>query len=208
MMQRRQVVQGLLGSGALAALGGCAGTGGGVPSKAKVVVIGGGFGGATAAKYVRVFSDNRIDVLMIEPNASFVSCPASNLVVGGSRTLAELTSPYDGLRSAHGVTIVRDQAASIDAARKTVKLAGGAEIRYDKLVLSPGVELMFDDVAGLRAAHAEGRVLQAWKAGAETMAACSRSRSPKRPTAARPAHTNARVWWPATSRPRSPSPRC
>jgi sulfide dehydrogenase [flavocytochrome c] flavoprotein chain len=170
MMQRRQVVQGLFGGGALAALGGCATGGGGVPSKAKVVVIGGGFGGATAAKYVRVFSENTVDVVMIEPNASFVSCPVSNLVVGGSRTLAELTSPYDGLRSAHGVTIVRDQATAIDAAKKTVKLAGGAEIRYDKLVLSPGVELMFDDVAGLRAAHDEGRVLQAWKAGAETVA--------------------------------------
>jgi sulfide dehydrogenase [flavocytochrome c] flavoprotein chain len=170
MMQRRQMVQALFGGGALAAFGGCAGTGGGVPSKAKVVVIGGGFGGATAAKYVRVFSDNRISVLMIEPNASFVSCPGSNLVIGGSRTLAELTSPYDGLRSAHGVTIVRDQATAIDAAKKTVKLAGGAEVRYDKLVLSPGVELMFDDMAGLRAAHAEGRVLQAWKAGAETVA--------------------------------------
>jgi sulfide dehydrogenase [flavocytochrome c] flavoprotein chain len=169
MMQRRQLLQGLLSGGTLAALGACASSGG-VPSKAKVVVIGGGFGGATAAKYVRVLSDNQIDVVMIEPNASFVSCPVSNLVVGGSRTLAELTSPYDSLRSAHGVTIVRDQAAAIDAAKKTVKLAGGAEIRYDKLVLSPGVELMFDDVAGLRAAHAEGRVLQAWKAGAETVA--------------------------------------
>jgi sulfide dehydrogenase [flavocytochrome c] flavoprotein chain len=170
MMQRRQVVQGLFGGGALAAFGGCASTSGGVPSKAKVVVIGGGFGGATAAKYVRLFSDNRIDVVMIEPNASFVSCPISNLVVGGSRTLADLTLPYSGLRSAHGVTIVRDQATAIDAAKKTVKLAGGAEIRYDKLVLSPGVDLMFDDVANLRAANAEGRVLQAWKAGAETAA--------------------------------------
>jgi sulfide dehydrogenase [flavocytochrome c] flavoprotein chain len=152
MMQRRQLVQGLFGGGALAAFGGCAtGGGSGVPSKAKVVVIGGGFGGATAAKYVRVFSGNAIDVVMIEPNASFVSCPVSNLVIGGSRTLAELTSSYDGLRSSHGVAVVRDQATAIDASKKTVKLAGGAEIRYDKLVLSPGAELMFDEVAGLRA---------------------------------------------------------
>ena len=168
-MKRRQLVQGLLASGSLAALGGCA-TGGGTPASAKVVVIGGGYGGATAAKYVRLLSDYKLDVVLIEPNRSFVSCPISNLVVGGVRQMADITSSYDALRSKHGVIVVHDMVASIDAAKKTVKLAGGPEIRYDKLVLSPGIDLMFDSIQGLRAAHAEGRILQAWKAGPETMA--------------------------------------
>ena len=168
-MKRRQLVQGLLAGGSLAALGGCA-TGGGTPASAKVVVIGGGYGGATAAKYVRLLSDYKLDVVLIEPNRSFVSCPISNLVVGGVRQMADITTPYDALRSKHGVTVVHDMVASIDAAKKTVKLAGGPEIRYDKLVLSPGIDLMFDSIQGLRAAHAEGRILHAWKAGPETMA--------------------------------------
>ena len=168
-MKRRQLVQGLLAGGSLAALGGCA-TGGGTPASAKVVVIGGGYGGATAAKYVRLLSDYKLDVVLIEPNRSFVSCPISNLVVGGVRQMADITTPYDTLRSKHGVTVVHDMVASIDAAKKTVKLAGGPEIRYDKLVLSPGIDLMFDSILGLRAAHAEGRIVQAWKAGPETMA--------------------------------------
>lgn len=167
-MKRRELVQGIVAGGALAALGGCASTGG-TPASAKVVVVGGGYGGATAAKYVRLFSDRSLDVVLVEPNRSFVSCPMSNLVVGGMRRLADVTTPYDGLRR-HGVTVVHDSVAAIDATKKTVRLASGAEIRYDKLVLSPGVELMFDGIAGLRQAQAEGRILQAWKAGPETEA--------------------------------------
>src|SRR5687767_1403479 len=145
-MKRRELVQGLVAGGALAALGGCAAPGG-TPASAKVVVVGGGYGGATAAKYVRLFSERSLDVVLVEPNKVFVSCPLSNLVVGGVRRLSDLTTPYDGLRR-HGVTVVHDSVASIDAAKKTVRLAGGPEIRYDKLVLSPGVELMFDSVTG------------------------------------------------------------
>jgi sulfide dehydrogenase [flavocytochrome c] flavoprotein subunit len=167
-MQRRQLVQGLFAGGALTALGGCASMRG-TPSSAKVVVVGGGYGGATVAKYVRLFSERSLDVVLVEPNRSFVSCPISNLVVGGARQLSDITVPYDGLRK-HGVTIVHDTVASIDLAAKKVRLAGGPEIRYDKLVLSPGVDLMFDGVEGLRQAHADGSVLQAWKAGPETVA--------------------------------------
>lgn len=171
-MKRRELVQGLMAGGAWAALGGCATTGattGATPSSAKVVVIGGGYGGATAAKYVRLLSDNSIDVVLIEPNRSFVSCPISNLVVGGVQQLSDITTPYDGLRK-HGVTIVHDTVTAIDPQKKTVNLAGGPVIRYDKLVLSPGVDLMFDGVQGLRQAQASGEILQAWKAGPETVA--------------------------------------
>ena len=168
-MKRRDLIQAGLATGTLLTLGACA-TSPAVPTSAKVVVIGGGFGGATAAKYVRLLSDQQIDVVLIEPQASFVSCPVSNLVLGGTRTLADITMGYDTLASRHGVQWVRDEAAAIDADKKTVTLASGASIRYDKLVLSPGVELMFDEVQGLRAAQASGQILQAWKAGPETLA--------------------------------------
>jgi NADPH-dependent 2,4-dienoyl-CoA reductase/sulfur reductase-like enzyme len=161
----------LLGAGALGlvSLAGCASPGA-VPAKARVLVVGGGYGGATAAKYVRLFSDQKIDVVLVEPNDAFVSCPISNLVIGGSRSLAEITVPYGALASRHGVRVVKDMVASIDPARKVAVLASGPTIAYDKLILSPGVELMFDGVQGLRAASAEGRILQAWKAGPETVA--------------------------------------
>jgi sulfide dehydrogenase [flavocytochrome c] flavoprotein subunit len=151
----------------LLGLGACATS---IPSRAQVVVIGGGYGGATAAKYVRMLSDHRIDVVLIEPNEAFVSCPMSNLVIGGSRQMADITTPYSGLSRRHGVRVVRDFARAIDTQRKTVTLAGGAAIGYDKLIVSPGIDLQFDAIQGLQAANASGQVLQAWKAGAETVA--------------------------------------
>ena len=157
-------------SAALSLLGlaGCASTA--VPSKAKVVVIGGGYGGATAAKYVRLLSDYKIDVVLIEPQAAFISCPISNLVLSGGKQIADITTPYTGLSKNHGVTLVKDMASAIDTAKKTVTLAGGATIRYDKLVVSPGIELIYSSIAGLQEAQASGQILQAWKAGAETLA--------------------------------------
>jgi sulfide dehydrogenase [flavocytochrome c] flavoprotein subunit len=168
-MKRRQLIHAGLAGAGLLALGGCAGFGA-LPRHARVVVVGGGYGGATAAKYVRLLSDRRIDVVLIEPNAHFVSCPISNLVVGGVKSIDEITSPYDRLGSVHGVRVVRDRVARIDATAKTVALDGGHSLRYDKLILSPGIDLMFDAVEGLHAAHEAGRIVQAWKAGPETLA--------------------------------------
>ena len=169
-MQRREW---LLGAGALGftALAGCASTAGGtLPAKTRVLVVGGGYGGATAAKYVRLFSDQKIEVVLVEPNDAFVSCPISNLVIGGYKTIADITTRYDGLAKNHGVRVVKDMVAAIDPAKKVATLASGPTIAYDKLILAPGIDLMFDSVQGLRAAQAEGRILQAWKAGAETVA--------------------------------------
>lgn len=168
-MKRRSFVSAAVAAGALGSFAGCASTGG-TPSKARVLVVGGGFGGATAAKYVRLLSDQKIDVVLVEPNSSFVSCPMSNLVLGGSRTLADITSPYDGLEKRHGVKRVNGFVASIDAKAKTATLATGETIAYDKLILSPGIDLMWDQVEGLQKANADGKVLQAWKAGPETLA--------------------------------------
>jgi len=172
---RRDVLlsAGALGLAACAADSGApltATAGGRVPSRTRVLVVGGGYGGATAAKYVRLFSANTVEVVLVEPNDAFVSCPISNLVVGGHKTIADVTVRYDSLARNHGVRIVKDMVASIDAAKKVAVLASGPTIAYDKLVLSPGVDLMFDSVAGLRAASADGRILQAWKAGPETVA--------------------------------------
>ena len=169
-MQRRQFVQTLGAGSAVAGLGGlagCASTGG---SSAKVVVVGGGYGGATAAKYVRLFSDQGIDVTLVEPNAAFVSCPISNLVIQGSKTIADVTTPYDNLSKRHGVKIVRDMVTSIDAEKRTVKLAAGGELPYDRLILSPGVDFMWDTLPGMGKAEAKEKVLHAWKAGAQTVA--------------------------------------
>lgn len=168
-MKRRNFVQASLALGTLGGMVGCATTGT-IPSRAKVVVIGGGYGGATAAKYVRMLSNYKIDVVLVEPNASFVSCPISNLVLGGSKSMADITTPYDNLSGKHGVTRVRDMVSGIDASKKTVTLAGGATIGYDKLILSPGIDLTWNSIEGLQAANASGQILQAWKAGPETLA--------------------------------------
>jgi sulfide dehydrogenase [flavocytochrome c] flavoprotein chain len=167
-LQRRSFLQ---TSAALSLLGlsACASTSA-IPKSAKVVVIGGGYGGATAAKYVRLLSDNKIDVVLIEPSDAFVSCPISNLVIGGSKQLADITTPYTGLTKNHGIRIVKDRVTSIDATKKSVTLAQGSSIAYDKLIVSPGIDLNFAAVTGLQEANQAGQILQAWKAGPETVA--------------------------------------
>jgi NADH dehydrogenase FAD-containing subunit len=169
-MKRRSFVKGSLALGSLGTLSlvGCATND--APASAKVVVIGGGYGGATAAKYVRMLSNYQIDVVLVEPNTNFISCPISNLVIGGSKSMADITTSYDKLSSKHGVKVVKDYVTAVDASKKTVTLSNGGNIRYDKLIMSPGIELMFGTIEGLQAANASGQILQAWKAGPETAA--------------------------------------
>lgn len=153
-------------AGSLGLMAGCA-TGASGP---KVVVVGGGYGGATAAKYLRLWSDYGINVTLVEPNAAFVSCPLSNLVLGGSKQLSDITVPYDNLARRHGVNVVRDMVTAIDADKRLVKLAGGSELPYDRLILSPGVDFMWDTLPGMGKAGAQDKVLHAWKAGPQTVA--------------------------------------
>jgi sulfide dehydrogenase [flavocytochrome c] flavoprotein subunit len=169
-MQRREFLKVAAGLGSTAALAlpGCATTAGG--TSGKVVIVGGGYGGATAAKYIRMWSNGGIDVTVVEPNVEFISCPMSNLVLGGSKDLAYLTVTYDNLSRRHGVKVVRDTATAIDTDKRTVRLAGGGELPYDRLILSPGVDFMWDKVPGLNNADAQSKVLHAWKAGAQTVA--------------------------------------
>lgn len=137
-------------------------------SAGKVVVIGAGYGGATAAKYLRMWSNGTIDVTLVDPGEAFISCPISNLVLGGSRTMADITVSYAGL-DRHGVRRIRDTATAIDAAKKQVRLASGTTLPYDRLVVSPGVEFMYDKLQGWNPAAAN-TVLHAWKAGPQTVA--------------------------------------
>jgi sulfide dehydrogenase [flavocytochrome c] flavoprotein chain len=130
----------------------------------RVVVIGGGWGGTTAAKYVRL-ADPSIEVVLLEPNKEFVSCPFSNLVLSGQRTIESLTFSYDRLR-AHGVRVLHETATMIEPDARRVQV-GGDSLPYDRLIVSPGVEFQWDQVEGLAAA--QDRVLHAWKAGPQTV---------------------------------------
>ena len=149
------------------ALAGCASTPSG-PSLGRVVVIGGGFGGSTAARYLRMWGGN-VDVTLVERNPLFVSCPISNLVVGGFRQMADITRGYEGL-SAMGVKVEQGDVTAIDAAAKKVRLASGAELGYDRLIVSPGIDFMNEQVGGLAAAFDSGRLVHGWKAGPQTVA--------------------------------------
>jgi len=132
---------------------------------ATVVVIGGGFGGATAAKYVKLGLP-RAQVTLVEPSAQFVTCPYSNLVLGGLRTMNSITFGYSAL--AKRVSLARDAASSIDATRRLVKLQGGKTLLYDRLIVSPGIDFRWGAIAGYDESAIE-KMPHAWKAGPQTV---------------------------------------
>ena len=134
----------------------------------RVVVVGAGFGGATAAKYLRMWSDNKIEVVLVERNSIFVSCPMSNTVLGGSRTIGDLTQNYDALKNRYGIKLIQGEVNAIDPDKKTVMLANG-HLTYDRLIISPGVDFMFDKIEGLSAKVTDESIPHAWKAGAQTV---------------------------------------
>ena len=134
-------------------------------AKPKVVVVGGGPGGATVAKYVA--KDGGIDVSLVEPAKRFTTCFHSNLYLGGFKTWEEITHSYDKIAKAYGIRHVRQMAAAVDREKKTVKLAGGTVLPYDRLVLAPGIDLKFDSVPGW-SEEASRKLPHAWQAGAQT----------------------------------------
>jgi sulfide dehydrogenase [flavocytochrome c] flavoprotein subunit len=166
-LNRREFLKWMAASGGAAAAAGCAGTDAG-PGAAKVVVIGGGYGGATAARFVKLWAPD-IDVTVVERNTEFVSCPISNLVLAGNTQLSSISMGYDALRQ-RGIRIVRDDAVAVDPAARQVRLAGGNTLAYDRLIVSPGIDFIYDQIPGLQSADAQSRVLHAWKAGAQTAA--------------------------------------
>jgi len=135
-------------------------------SGGRIVVVGGGFGGATAAKYAKL-ADPSLSVTMVEPSREYVTCPYSNLVLGGTRQMADITHGY-GKLAGHGVTVVHDRVSGIDAAGKTVRLAGGRSLGWDRLIVSPGIDLKWDAIEGYDEA-AVGFMPHAWKPGEQTM---------------------------------------
>ncbi|MBM3396374.1 MAG: NAD(P)/FAD-dependent oxidoreductase, partial [Betaproteobacteria bacterium] len=147
----------------------------GVPAIARamgqhnVVVIGGGYGGATAARYVMRWGGPKFRVTLIERNSQFVSCPLSNLILGGSKSLADITRTYNGLRK-ELVMVNHNEAVAIDPAAQVVKLGNGSSVNYDRLIVSPGVDMQWDQVPGMGSAEAQEKILHAWKAGPQTLA--------------------------------------
>ena len=167
LMKRRDFLKVGAAAGAISALYGCAGGG---KASGHVVVVGGGYGGATIAKYLRMWSEGGVQVTLIERNPSFISCPISNLVIGGSKTMEDITVSYDGLKNRWGVRVIQDEVAAVDAAKKTISLKAGGSMSYDRLVLSPGIDFMWDEIPGLKSAEAQSKILHAWKAGPQTVA--------------------------------------
>lgn len=138
------------------------------PVHGRVVVIGGGYAGATAAKYLRLWSRGGIQVTVVEPRAQFVSCPLSNLVLGGSKGINDLTFGYDMLKSHHGIEWVNDEVVAIDAEAKRVQLVEG-ELSYDRLIVAPGIDFMYEQLPMLSSPEAQLAVPHAWKAGTQTV---------------------------------------
>lgn len=134
---------------------------------AHVVVIGGGSGGATAAKYLKRFSPE-MQVTLIEPTATYYTCYGSNWVLGGHATMDDIAQTYGTLSDRHGVTVLQDTVTEINPERRSVTTAGGETLTYDRLVVSPGIDFRYDAVPGITAADAE-RAPHAWKAGEQTV---------------------------------------
>ncbi len=167
-MNRREFLRsssGLMTASLATSLAGCASV---RESGQRVIVVGGGFGGATVAKYLRMWAP-QIQVTLIEREAAFVSCPFSNLVVSGYRSLDDLTVGYGGLEKNWGVRVVRAEATAVDADKKQLRLAGGEALPFDRIILSPGVDFMYEQIPGLNNTAAQARVLHAWKAGPQTL---------------------------------------
>ena len=134
--------------------------------KARVVVIGGGVGGATAAKYLAKGSE-RLDVTLVEPNARYTTCFFSNLYLAGLRSLESLTHGYETVAQRYGVNVVHDSVTAIDPVGKTVALEGGAKLPYDRVVLAPGIAFKFGNIEGYDETATQ-IMPHAWTAGPQT----------------------------------------
>ncbi|PAU78573.1 cytochrome C [Halomonas salipaludis] len=164
-VSRRQVLKGLGAASSLPLISGFApafATG----SDGRVVVIGGGFGGATAAKYLKRANPS-LSVTLVEPARTFYTCPFSNLFLGGLREMSKIAHGYDELRDRYGVEVVHSMAQDIDPDGHSVSLANGDTLHYDKLVLSPGIDIRWNALEGYDEAAAE-LAPHAWKAGPQT----------------------------------------
>ncbi len=135
--------------------------------KPRVVVVGGGAGGATAARYIAKDSKGEIDVTLVEPSRKYYTCFFSNLYLGGFRTLSSIGHTYGALASEYGINVVHDWAVGVDRDAKTVSLAGGSTLSYDRLVLSPGIDFIDGAVPGWDVTS-QNAMPHAYKAGSQS----------------------------------------
>ncbi len=136
-------------------------------AKPRVIVIGGGAGGATAARYIAKDSKGAIDVTLVEPSRTYYTCFFSNLYLGGVRTMESLAHSYGKLASENGINVVHDWAVGIDRDARTVTLAGGHKLGYDRLILSPGIDFVDGAVPGWDTSK-QNKMPHAYKAGSQT----------------------------------------
>ncbi|WP_026280602.1 FCSD flavin-binding domain-containing protein [Thioalkalivibrio sp. ALE9] len=158
-------VAGITGAATFTGIG-CAPSDSQASNGAHVVVVGGGSGGATAAKYLKQFSPT-LRVTLIEPNATYYTCYGSNWVLSGFASMDDIAQTYDSLRDNHGIEVVADRVTAVDAENRRVHLQGGDRVSYDRLIMSPGIDFNYDSVEGISESDAEA-IPHAWKAGDQT----------------------------------------
>jgi NADPH-dependent 2,4-dienoyl-CoA reductase/sulfur reductase-like enzyme len=165
-MQRREFIK-LLGAGA------ALGTfplmaSANVPAQGRVIIIGGGYAGATAAKYLRLWGGDKLEIILVEKNTTFVSCPMSNLVLGGSKQIGDLTFNYSGL-DRYNIKRLHDEVIGVDVAGRKIMVSEGDYLEYDRLIIAPGIDFMYQTLPMLESAEAQEIVPHAWKAGPQTV---------------------------------------
>ncbi|NDA50924.1 MAG: flavocytochrome C [Betaproteobacteria bacterium] len=166
---RRRFTQSLGLAGVAGLVAGCATMGDSASSKklGRVAIVGAGYGGATAARYLKVWGGESVDVVLYDRAPQFISCPMSNLVIGGSLKLADLTVSYQGLKDS-GVLVLQDEVTGLDAAKRRLSFVKFQDQSFDRIIVSPGVDFMFDQIQGFNP-EAQKTVMHAWKAGEQTV---------------------------------------
>ena len=133
----------------------------------RVVVIGGGFGGASAAKYLKKL-DPTLKVTLVEPKSVFYTCPFSNWVLGGLKEMEDIGQTFTVLKNKYNVDVIADSAVAIDAVNSTVRLKGGKTLQYDRLVVSPGIDFKYEAIEGYSRKASEKQMPHAYEAGPQT----------------------------------------
>jgi len=139
-----------------------------VQPQGRVVIIGGGYAGAAMAKYLRLLGGDGLEIVLVEKNTTFVSCPMSNLVLGGSKRIGDLTFNFSGLDK-YGIKRLHEEVVSVDPERKKIIVESGDDLTYDRLVIAPGVDFLWDQLPMLASAEAQEKIPHAWKAGPQTV---------------------------------------
>jgi NADPH-dependent 2,4-dienoyl-CoA reductase/sulfur reductase-like enzyme len=165
-MLRRQFLQLLSASAALGALPSRVHAKN--PTSGRVIIVGGGYAGATAAKYLRLWGGAKLEIILVEPSTTFVSCPLSNLVLGGSKQLGDLTFNFAGLDK-YAIKRLHEAVTGIDVERRLVRLPDGEELGYDRLILAPGIDFIYDTLPVLEDVAVQEHIPHAWKAGPQTL---------------------------------------